>query len=42
MLLQGKGEFTMEYLRHSPTLASQQAELIKLYEQQRKDAQNAK
>ena len=35
----GKGEFTMEYLRHSPTIQSHQNELIKLYEQQRRDAQ---
>jgi len=35
---QGKGEFTMEYKRHSPVLASVQKELIEEFKKQRETA----
>ncbi|KAI9223254.1 P-loop containing nucleoside triphosphate hydrolase protein [Blastocladiella britannica] len=39
---QGKGEFSMEYLRHEPVMGGTQAELIKAYQEQRKAEQAAK
>eukprot|EP00042_Codosiga_hollandica_P035853 m.268922 g.268922 ORF g.268922 m.268922 type:complete len:736 (-) comp54731_c0_seq1:794-3001(-) len=35
---QGKGEFTMEYLKHAPVMPNTQAEMVRAYEQQRKEA----
>jgi elongation factor G len=38
---QGKGEFTMEYLKHIPVPKTKQEELMKLYKEEREAKQAA-
>ena len=39
-MTQGKGEFSMEYLKHSPVMRDQQEKLVKEFQQ--KEAERAK